>query len=338
MVTSQNSIEPVVVVTTADNNFAMQLATMARSLIANTRRHVRLYVLDGGINQENKDRIRSSLPPDQLDLVCLRPDASAVQGLKVGGHLNESTYYRLQLGELLPADVHKIIYLDADVIVLGDVDQLWQKEIGEYCVSAVKDCLTPHMDVATIERYRQYSNYYRFRFPLRLFEKLKIPPTASYFNAGVMTIDVDTWRRQRVGELVLEYLRENHEHVRFVDQDGLNAVLWDQWNELDPCWNQTTSLFRFPNWKSSPYESEAYHEARYHPKIVHFAGGGKPWNAGEMHPHRREFFAFLDQTAWAGWGKELRAEWPMRWPRVWNALRIAKQTTKQVANGLRKAT
>lgn len=324
------------VVTAADGAFAMQLATMAVSIACNTAGRFRMFVLDGGVSDEDKRRVEDSCPRDQVAIAWLAPDTERVSGLKTSRHINESTYFRLEMGELIPAQIEKVIYLDADLIVLGDIRQLWSHQLNSHHLLAVEDFSCPRMDAATLDNYPACSPYLLCRYPVKRFQQLGIPGTAKYFNAGVLVLDLAKWRTDKIGAEVLDYLRKHHEHVRFVDQDGLNVVLWDKWASLMPTWNQMPHIYRFPSWRHSPFEKDTFREIVQRPQVVHFLGRGKPWCRRQMHPYRPKFFEYVDRTAWAGWGEEMRREWPMRWPRAWNVMRRAKRTVERYTIGTKK--
>ncbi|MBQ2210094.1 MAG: hypothetical protein II404_09055 [Prevotella sp.] len=45
--------------------------------------------------------------------------------VKMGSHVTQAAYYRLMLSEILPKDIHKVLYLDGDVIVRHSLPPLW---------------------------------------------------------------------------------------------------------------------------------------------------------------------------------------------------------------------
>jgi lipopolysaccharide biosynthesis glycosyltransferase len=80
------------------------------------------------------------------------------------------------------------------------------------------------------------------------------------------------------------------------DQDGLNAVLFGQWRELDFRWN----------WQVVPDRRRAIEAGcwgldRTEKSIVHFVTSAKPWLPGSRYAERHLFFYYLDKTAWRGW-------------------------------------
>lgn len=154
---------------------------------------------------------------------------------------------------------------------------------------------------------------------LRNYRELGINPNYKYFNAGLLVINLDKWRRDNIGEKVVKFLQDNKDYVRDHDQDGLNGVLAGQWGELDPRWNQMPRIYTYSSWEDSPYDRESYNALLHDPYIIHYTTPPKPWQRGCPHPAIDLFFQYLDQTAWSGWRNTI-------WRR---ALRRVVKETKQ---------
>jgi lipopolysaccharide biosynthesis glycosyltransferase len=196
------------------------------------------------------------------------------------------TYFRILVAELLPERVARAIYLDADVVVTGDLARLWAEPQRGLPVLAVRDAGAP-----TVSSPRGLVN----------FRELGLAPEVPYLNAGVMSLDLCGWREERLGERLLRYL-ESHAHaVRWWDQDALNAVLAGRWGELDPRWNQIPQCWEPAAGDTGPFPPALRELAIRDPWIVHFSTWSKPWHWGCTHPERERFFEVLDRTEWAGW-------------------------------------
>jgi len=180
----------------------------------------------------------------------------------------------------------KVIYLDSDLLVLGDLAQLWDKDITDTFLLAVQDMGEPY-----VSSPRALNN----------FKELGIPAYYKYFNAGVMIINLNRWRAEQISRLALDYLEQNKAIIRWWDQDALNAVLAGNWSELDPRWNQIPHIFQYPSWKESPFDKNAYERIITDPFIIHFATSSKPWQYDCKHPAKSMFFNYLDKTSWTGW-------------------------------------
>jgi lipopolysaccharide biosynthesis glycosyltransferase len=177
-----------------------------------------------------------------------------------------SSYYRLLIGELLPSDRRRALYLDADTIVRGPIDELLDLDLGGAVLAAV-----PHVEL-----------------PEKLdLSALDLPPDAPYFNAGVLRIDLVRWRDEQIGVRGLDALAAlPAEAVPMMDQDVLNHVLHGRWKPVSPTWNHTP-------WNVDPTHPE--HSAP-EPTIVHYAGPDKPWNYRSRHDYRADYRRWRRQT------------------------------------------
>jgi lipopolysaccharide biosynthesis glycosyltransferase len=300
------------IVLAVDDNYAMQLAVVIRSMLENFKsdRQLIIYVMDGGIKDINKRLIIKSLNShhDRIKIEWLEvSDNLATKNFKISGHVSIATYFRLLIPDLLPQRYEKVIYLDSDIIVNYDISQLWDIDIGEKYLLAVQDLGI--LNVSSPNGLIDYQN-------------LGISPDAKYFNAGVLVINLKKWRSEGIAEKIVDYLENNHDFVRFWDQDGLNAILVGHWGELDPRWNQTPSIHKYSSWEESPFSEAAYNHLIHDPYIIHFAQAAKPWNSREYHPANQLFFKYVDLTAWKGWRFSI-------WRRLWGrAIREIQQVKK----------
>ncbi|MEC4985056.1 MAG: glycosyltransferase family 8 protein [Oscillatoria sp. PMC 1068.18] len=285
------------IVCAADDRYAMPLTVAVRSVLANLKSYpqVKLFLIDGGISPENKEKFLQSLNPEQIELHWLQPDQSKLTKMKVKGHVSLASYYRLLIPELLPGSLQKVIYLDSDLVVNADIGKLWNIDVGDYYLLAVQDLGVPYVGCPV---------------GLLNYQELGYPADYKYFNAGVLVINLQKWREENIGKKVINYIQENLEFVRWWDQDGLNAVLAGKWGELDYKWNQQPPIYGYgePSWKPSPLKKELSEEVCQdiidNPYIVHYVTSRKPWRYDSLHPRRDLFFHYLDMTAWAGWRPE----------------------------------
>jgi lipopolysaccharide biosynthesis glycosyltransferase len=297
-----------IVVCAADNNYAMQLAVVAKSALEHLQRDrtLLLYVIDGGITGSSKQKILRSIDPQRCVVTWLQPNLELLTEVPVFGHFNFTTYLRLLIPDLLPETIQKVIYLDSDLVVNADLGQLWDLSIADQYLLAVQQTSIPYVSSAS---------------GLANYEALGISPDCKYFNGGVLVINLEKWRQEKVGLQALNYILEYKEQIRFADQDGMNATLAGRWGELDPRWNQTPDIFKFASWQESPFTEEVFNQLLTDPYIIHFASAAKPWNSREIYPANDLFFQYVDQTAWAGWRFT-------RWRRLWR--RVNRETQKFV--------
>ena len=205
------------------------------------------------------------------------PDAM-IDGLPITQHFNRAMWYRIHLPELLP-DVDKVLYLDADTIVLDSLVALWETPMNDNYVAAVTNVFGP-WDVD---------------YPA----KLGMTSPANYFNSGVILMDLAAMRRDRCTAALRTFALEHPQLIWFPDQDAMNVLLEHKRLALHPRWNCMNSLFEFPA-ADEIFGREQAEEARGRPAIRHFEGGGanKPWHYLCHHPMREAYFEHRRGTPW----------------------------------------
>lgn len=293
-----------VVVLAADDRFAMGLAATVRSAIDNLSpdSRLRLYILDGGIQPDNKRRLVQSWPAGRFDIEWVGVDPSAIADLPVSGHFNLVGYYRMLMPRLLSADIDRVLYLDSDLMIGADLAQLWRHDLSGNMCLAVQDCAAPCMDASVaLPNYQRCSAYLGSAWPVPNFRELGLGGDAPYFNSGVLLIDLAAWRAADLPRLLLGCMEQHSQHALWWDQYALNVVLAGRWGSLDLRWNQGAQIYQYPTWEQSPFSRQTFEELRDDPYIVHFTTRHKPWLASCRHPLRKEFFQYVDRTAWAGW-------------------------------------
>ena len=270
-----------------DNAFALPLAAPLHALLdglsGDTKPHIYIMSVAGrGLSETNTQRLRrvvggrAVLHWPTLAHLPIDPDL-----LATSAQLSLATHYRIFLPGLLPPTCSRVLYLDADVIVQGDVRSLWEMDMQGHVVLAVRDPAI--FNVASpmgIMKYRE----------------LEIPPDAPYFNGGVLLIDLDKWRAERMTERFLDFSTTYGHYARWGDQDGLNAIMQGRWGALDERWNIQTFVVEGRAVQTRP-DHEAYvaglrarQEALTSGScIIHYTQGRKPWHPWCTHPYRSLF-------------------------------------------------
>lgn len=208
--------------------------------------------------------------------VKLIHDLTALGGVPVNGHVSLATYFRILLPDLLPPEVDRVIYLDCDIVAVGDISGIGRIDLGGRYVAAVEN---PNFD-----RYASLGMQLEW----------------GYFNAGVLLVNLALWRRDSITRRALEFATKNRDRLLSWDQDALNACVAGRWLRLDPKWNVQTSFL----YSRSTYEDGAtpgYSSALREPLILHYSSSSKPWKPDDDHPMRHQYFEVLDRTVFAGW-------------------------------------
>ncbi|MBW1785272.1 MAG: glycosyltransferase family 8 protein [Deltaproteobacteria bacterium] len=285
-------LTPVSVVMATDHAYAMPLAVAVRSILENlsSAAVLHLYVLADGIPEDMKRRMAQSWQPFPLRLTWISPDTNRLRGkVSTRGYAGVmACYFRLLAGEVLPRELQKVIYLDADVCVLGDLLTLWNKNMQGKILLAAPD---PYADTFHTPRLARAA----------VRETVRFTGKGDYFNAGVLVIDLKRWREENIGKKALELLFNYRDELAFRDQDALNYVANNHWGPLNPAWNFLEMHFGYFGWEGHGCTETELREAFTSPQIVHFASPVKPWDPLCPLYFADRFMGYLRRTSWKDW-------------------------------------
>ena len=273
--------------------FAMASAVALRSAIDATSGRMTFYIIDCGLQTDEKHKLEASIPQARADEVTLMfyPLPPGSRGIK------EPTWAKVDMlmhPSLLP--VERILYLDADVLVRRDLKDIWRTDMGTRHIGAARDIGYPmgHPGLPEVNRGR------------------------FYFNAGVLLVNLSLIK-QRIPEMknALATLKE----TAYKDQDFLNAFFSDDIYELDIVWN-AGGLGTYASWPNDDRDStwpQGLATLLVDPAIVHFTGVlhpnmfsvlndsfqpwvSKPWGYSDApgNPFTKHWWEVLEKTAWKG--------------------------------------
>ena len=190
----------------------------------------------------------------------------------------------------MPKDADRAVYLDCDVVIRRCIGDLYDLDMDGAVALAALD---------------QGAAFVACPWGLGNWFELGQQPSDFNFNSGVMLIDIEAWRRDRIGRTAIEYARVSGPDVREFpincDQEALNATVGKRIGTLDPRWNQQGELFTPANAAVLPFPRETVEKIRQDPWVVHYSTGTKPWHFGCTHPWVAEWFVNLDDTEYRGW-------------------------------------
>ena len=145
-----------------------------------------IFVLENDLD-DNSISLLEGLSRDYIKVTCKNVSKYINHDeLKNRGYLSVETYFRLYIPLIIPK-YRKVIYLDSDLCVLGDIEELYNYSVEDKVVGAVRDVPTTNIK----NHYKQISE-----------------DTIAYpFNAGVLLIDVEKFEREFVRQKCIELLK-----------------------------------------------------------------------------------------------------------------------------------
>ena len=272
-----------------DDNYCQHLGVAIASVSQNNLNHaISAHIIHHGVSDGNfrrlEDHVRK-LP--NVTATFYEFDPSPYQHFRLDGHISLASYFRLFLTEILPKTVERVIYLDADTVILGDISELWALDLEGALIGAAMD---PYANnPATMEQVSGGLPISNIR--------LGLPEDHVYFNAGILIIDLSAWRAAGLLAKFVAYVEQNHQILRFHDQDTLNAVLTGRVKYLPYDWNFQAKT-RYEDLASSGIPLTEFEAMARRPKAVHYTSARKPWFY--MHQVRYEdlYWRYLRKTPW----------------------------------------
>lgn len=171
-------------------------------------------------------------------------------------------YARLAAPNSLERHTPRLVYLDADMLMLGPIEDLWKIDLGSHVCACSQDMVVPTVS---------------FKMGVRNARALGIDPQRPYFNAGVMLIDTAKWCKNEIAAKALDYLRTYDEDVNLFDQEALNVAVDGNWLPLSYRWNLIASVAGRPFLDRRHLNQRDYNASIHDPCVIHYAGLFKPW-------------------------------------------------------------
>ena len=267
-IASQNVVP---VVFAADNNYVPILTCAMGSMLENAdpSRFYDVVVLNTNIGGSKQEMVKKYFSRYKNARITFYNVWRMVKDYKLdtnNAHISVETYFRFLAQDILSA-YDKVVYLDSDLVVNGNVAELFDVRMGNNLIAATLDIdYLANLNVRGGDRMK-YS-----------LDVLNLKNPYAYFQAGVMVFNTAELRRYHT---VPEWLRiASNPIFIYNDQDILNSECQGRVVYLPADWNVTHNIFGraeklYPMAPNSVFDD--YQAARRAPKIVHFAGAIKPW-------------------------------------------------------------
>ena len=302
--------------TATNDRYAPHAAAMFASVMANKRPEDELviYYLSDKLSEESRQRFREMEQQWGFTLHFVDFDDSVFQHLPAFNGIR-TTYIRLIMARLLPESLEKILFLDADMIVLSSLSKLFETDItGRYAAVVAEAVSMPHLA--------------SFNLPY------------PYFNSGTLLLNLKQYRQDRMEEKAFDFAGKHRIPLPFADQDICNVIFGGNVVFVPMKWNcmQHHRITFFPwlnrwilhmnGWQFPEDFWAQLREAERQPCIVHYTNT-KPWDGGCNSPLAGEYWKYVRQTPFYekvrfSWRRILRnvinVLWLGSWPIVHHLL------------------
>ncbi len=270
---SVKSIDKINIAISFDKNYLIPFYVLLTSILhSNPPASVTLHVIATGLAEEELQQVVAFVRQQGASICSYQVmDIDVTQFvLPDDTYLSPAIYYRLFFPFLVSAEVSRLLYIDTDTLVVGNLQQAFELDLGTYPVGAVTDTDMPTRS------------------------DLGIESVEDYFNSGVLLLDIQRWKEQRISEQALKVIQEQPERIKgYPDQDALNIVLHHNWYRLPTGYN----LMRL--YVPNEVPKRRFKEFLRGQYIIHY-NGKKPWYSNCEHRLRHVFQEYQRLSPVAG--------------------------------------
>lgn len=245
-----------------------------------------IHVFSFSLNTESIRILRSFVIQNSQNIEIKIMDVPDIEFPNINGHyISAEAYIRLFVPGSLDKSIDKILYMDVDMVVVGDITELFEIDLGDNLLGAIMD---------TPKKNRN--------------QRLGIPVEYGYFNSGLLMINLNKWVELDITSKCVQYIKEHATLIYQHDQDVLNAVAFNMWQRIPFKWNMLNSFFYTPPYIALEYREEV-EESYKNVRIAHFSGAVKPWHSWCRHPYYKKYYEYLSKTPFHGYKPSLKMQW-----------------------------
>ena len=276
-----------IVITSSDLYSKLAITTLKSLFINNESvKDITIYYIGDNLSETSHKNL-FDLANEYSRKIVFVPMPKSFDYLTGSNRNGQTVFCYCYFQDLLPETVDKVLLLEADQIITGDITELYETDITDYYIAAADDL---------------QSSLYK--------KKIGMKPESPYVNCGVILYNLKKWREDNITEKITNVLNSGR-HMLFYDvQDVINFTLEGNIKILPPKYNCTTAIFLF-NYKNmmlyrrpSTYcDEKDFEEGKNKPVIVHFTKNQiiqpRPWVKKCCHPYNEYYLNMRSNTVMA---------------------------------------
>lgn len=255
----QEQKEKKAIVLAANYAYVEQVMTTIKSICYHNR-SIRFYLINSDFPNEWLKQLNKRLEKFDSEIINCRVTSEQISRYKTD--ISYTVFLRYFVADFVKED--KALYLDCDLVVTKNLDDLFATDLQDYPLAAVRD------------------------FGGRVYFGQEI------FNAGVLLINNVLWKQEQMTQRLIDLTNEWHDKVNQADQSILNMLFENRWLELDFDYNHIVIHERFANY--------SFPNGQEYPGIIHYLSERKPWQVHARQTYRDVWWYYHDME-WTELGK-----------------------------------
>ena len=242
-----------------NSNYIYPLCVMFNSIAkTNPGESLDVYVAYSSLTDEDFAKMERALDGTDFRIHPVFVKDELFADAPILSRTSKETYYRLLIGDILPENVHKILYLDPDVVINKNLNELYNIDVSDYVLAG--GChLFGLVEMGNLAR-------------------LGLNPMGSYINAGILLINLDNWRKTVTLKDIFDFINRKHRLLLLADQDVINVLFEKHSLVIDERkYNLDEKTFKAYSKKKSGEKRIDLDWVRRNTTVIHYNGKHKPW-------------------------------------------------------------
>lgn len=236
-----------------NKNYIIPAETMLYSLAQNTNSKIRVFLLHTSLKDKEVRKIHKYIRAKcNATMEAIKVEKKIFEKYPLQKNFSIEIYLRLIAQDILPQNLNKIMWLDSDIIVTGDVSEFYNTSFDNKFMLVCEDVGDREESVIRERKSR-----------------LELPKLEKYFNSGVLLINLQKMRKEFDLDSMFCYMNNNLDKLYYPDQDVLNKLLFNEVKFMD-CEQWNKQIFSYEHYDINELAADA--------NIIHFVGEIKPWN------------------------------------------------------------
>ena len=243
------------ILVTINRKYLSVFDTMLNSLMSNNKMELDIYILANDIDNDDINAIKVN---SNVSLHLIHYHDSKLDLAPTSKRYPSVIYYRLVCANFLPANVDRVLYLDPDIIILKNLENLYKLDFNN----------SLFIGATNVRKFLTKFNE----------NKNKAPKNSPYLNTGVLLINVERLKQYDCSQMIYDYIDKNKNVLTLPDQDILQGLFGDKLQLIDHLkYNLSDRSIKLNNLRSKceKIDTEWINNNCY---IIHFFGRNKPWN------------------------------------------------------------
>lgn len=214
-----------------------------------------VYILQRDFSEYDKNMLLKLAEKYSQRISFVNIDEKKYSKFPTKNRYSMETYFRFDIPDSLPENVDRVIYFDVDMIIIGDLSELYDIDLDGYYFAACQDMMAEQLLPAQQMLFKRTDD-------LR------------YFNAGMIVWNLKEMRGKVSFDDFVNAAEELDFDLPLVDQDVLNYKYYKKTLFIDP---------KKYNFMVSTYCRDGWNGEDNNALVLHYTGVN-PWNVGPKAP------------------------------------------------------